>query len=566
MSIELFWSGSQYLTNPRTDTGKFASARTKPLYYLNECLRLRSFEVLVRETDPRYMRRKHEVRSAIKYMKRKTQTQPDYRLYRSLRTLQGLDHVYALRGLAHAAFFDYSLFEEKKTKALNPGDVRVRKEVIRDEDFTEDVLRRVTRVKDAGIRHLSLLKNLAPLLETSEDQELEGEDLTALEKHYEVDWSTSVRDTSRQVAGAMPTNNSNNNNNGANNGDRSHSGEDDDGGDANLSHQRLQTLNTNQSGHTGGRKRHNNIDSTEGISSNAAGGSNTNTNTSTQRPNVLSTQTNFRRPSVVSQPRARMTSTSSGTGAAAQFSPRSTTATRQRPLSKDVITSTLSRGRTRTPFAASSNDGGLFVSDPNHFRVDSPALQGGSPSSPRVWRDSTVDSDQVARSDRSRSASLGFSSFDSPPTLRVVQTPPRAGGRISGLVQGWVPPRIDEEEESAPSSPVNGLENDVAETSPGADSDCMVIGFKKIERADSPAIETDNDTPDNDTKSDNDTKPDAQMGVSDDGNEEMPDAQISDSDGDGCSEKSDDSIEEIPDSDDEDDDDMDTDGDTLMDW
>lgn len=83
------------------------------------------------------MRRKHEPRAIVNYMRQKTAKQPNFRLNRALRTVQGLDYLYCLRGLTEVAFWDHDLWME----------LGIKKQV-RDFTFTMDVKNSVYRPKD----------------------------------------------------------------------------------------------------------------------------------------------------------------------------------------------------------------------------------------------------------------------------------------------------------------------------------------------------------------------------------------------------------------------------------
>ncbi|KAH6982079.1 hypothetical protein BKA56DRAFT_616176 [Ilyonectria sp. MPI-CAGE-AT-0026] len=100
------------------------------------------------------MRRKHEPRGIIRYMTERTTEQPNYRRFRSLRNLQGLDYIHMLRGMELVTFLDYDLWIERRTKTP-----------VRDHTFVVDVNNAVRRPKAAEDLRLSRFGYLAPLLD-----------------------------------------------------------------------------------------------------------------------------------------------------------------------------------------------------------------------------------------------------------------------------------------------------------------------------------------------------------------------------------------------------------------
>lgn len=100
------------------------------------------------------MRRKHEPRGIVRYMAEKTTEQPNYRRFRSLRTLQGLDYIHMLRGMEMVTFLDYDQWIERKTKTP-----------VRDFTFVMDVNNAVRRPKVAEDLRLSRFGYLAPLVD-----------------------------------------------------------------------------------------------------------------------------------------------------------------------------------------------------------------------------------------------------------------------------------------------------------------------------------------------------------------------------------------------------------------
>lgn len=97
------------------------------------------------------MRRRHEPRGVIGYMASRTYEQPNFRLYRSLRHLQGLDYLHTLRGLRDIDFFDFDRWLECKQIVQ-----------VRDWTFVQDVKNSVSRDKSLHDKQISQIRNLAP--------------------------------------------------------------------------------------------------------------------------------------------------------------------------------------------------------------------------------------------------------------------------------------------------------------------------------------------------------------------------------------------------------------------
>ena len=121
-SVELLWIGSQALTKPQ------ASLRTWAVSYLCETVRLKYLGVFLNETNAAYIGRKWEDTEVKKYLADHTAGKPNYRMTRSLRTLQGLDYIHQLRGMKRVQFFDFDAFLEDHVRAP-----------VRDWTFTRDV-------------------------------------------------------------------------------------------------------------------------------------------------------------------------------------------------------------------------------------------------------------------------------------------------------------------------------------------------------------------------------------------------------------------------------------------
>ncbi|KAK4063382.1 uncharacterized protein Triagg1_9533 [Trichoderma aggressivum f. europaeum] len=156
--VEILWIGSQHLTFAINDRGKYTSRRTFSLVWLPEAIRLKTLGVYLPESSEEYRRRQHEPRGIVEHMKRKMQIHPNFRGFRPLRTIQGMDYVYSLRGLDQAEFWDFDRWLDTKE----------RKQPVRDWHFIKDVNNSVRRPKEAGDRFKSQLKNLFPSLSSFE--------------------------------------------------------------------------------------------------------------------------------------------------------------------------------------------------------------------------------------------------------------------------------------------------------------------------------------------------------------------------------------------------------------
>ncbi|KAI1047501.1 hypothetical protein LB505_012397 [Fusarium chuoi] len=151
--IELLWMGSQKLTFMIDQKGKYVSRRTHDLAYLPEACRLKTVAIHLPESSMEYMRRKHEPPQIVQFLAQKTRSQPNFRRFRALRTLQGVDYLYCLRGIREMAFFDYD--ESRRQPPKMP---------VRDWTFVRDINESVRREKSANDEHFSQLRYLAPLL------------------------------------------------------------------------------------------------------------------------------------------------------------------------------------------------------------------------------------------------------------------------------------------------------------------------------------------------------------------------------------------------------------------
>ncbi|KAF5722609.1 hypothetical protein FMUND_2671 [Fusarium mundagurra] len=153
MHIELLWMGSQRLTYRVDSRGKYTSRRTHDLAYLPEACRLKTVAIHLPESSKQYMRRKHEPPQIVEFLAQKTASQPNFRRFRALRTLQGADYLYCLRGVREVTFFDYDMWRDDGMKMP-----------VRDWTFVRDINESVRREKSANDEHFSQLRNLAPLL------------------------------------------------------------------------------------------------------------------------------------------------------------------------------------------------------------------------------------------------------------------------------------------------------------------------------------------------------------------------------------------------------------------
>ncbi|KAK2589738.1 hypothetical protein QQS21_012587 [Conoideocrella luteorostrata] len=121
--------------------------------WLPETIRLKTIKVYLAESSRLYMRRKHENAGTIAFMKEKTQSQPNYRMFRSLRNLQGLDYIHCLRGIRNISFWDHTLWLKNRVKVQ-----------VRDDTFQLDVRTTVRQPKEDIKHQESQLRSLVPLL------------------------------------------------------------------------------------------------------------------------------------------------------------------------------------------------------------------------------------------------------------------------------------------------------------------------------------------------------------------------------------------------------------------
>ncbi|KAF9875952.1 hypothetical protein CkaCkLH20_06398 [Colletotrichum karsti] len=155
--VELLWIGNQFRTFPfefgeRSSQPKYTSRRTWDCSLLCEMPRLKSLTVHINETGREVVRRKYEPARIKDYMAAQTAGQPNFRLTRSLRTLQGLDYIHQLRGMALIRFLDFE-------KHLKLGG----RHHIRDWTFGQDVTNVTTFPKAADKAEAAKFKNLKPV-------------------------------------------------------------------------------------------------------------------------------------------------------------------------------------------------------------------------------------------------------------------------------------------------------------------------------------------------------------------------------------------------------------------
>ncbi|KAL1840893.1 hypothetical protein VTJ49DRAFT_7635 [Mycothermus thermophilus] len=176
--IELLWTGNQRLTCPPDERRKTpASRRTYPLSWLCEMPCLRTLVVHVNETAKNYVRRRYQNPTVKSQLDAKSSGQPNQRMTRSLRCLQGLDYVWQLRGLDMVKFYDFN--QVLKT----PGHPDIRHPVA-DWSFTEGVQRMVTMDKTANRKERCELERL----EESDDTHLLRRDIDQSWTQGPQDW------------------------------------------------------------------------------------------------------------------------------------------------------------------------------------------------------------------------------------------------------------------------------------------------------------------------------------------------------------------------------------------
>lgn len=99
-------------------------------------------------------RRPYDSTGAVRYMEYRTRYQPNCRMLRSLRHLQGLDYLHTLRGLEKIDFLDYDLWTAARELTQ-----------VRDWTFVMDVNNSVRRPKQPDDKEMSQVRNLHPLVQ-----------------------------------------------------------------------------------------------------------------------------------------------------------------------------------------------------------------------------------------------------------------------------------------------------------------------------------------------------------------------------------------------------------------
>ncbi|KAH6894454.1 hypothetical protein B0T10DRAFT_545966 [Thelonectria olida] len=137
--IEILWTGSQTLCfKPTEGKGKYTSRRTFPMMWLGEAKWIKTMVVYVQESSREYVRRQHEPRAVISYMKDKT---------------KGLDYIHMLRGMEKIVFNDYDRWVSGRQKVP-----------VRDFTFVMDANNAVRRPKTGKDNQLSKFRHLAQLV------------------------------------------------------------------------------------------------------------------------------------------------------------------------------------------------------------------------------------------------------------------------------------------------------------------------------------------------------------------------------------------------------------------
>ncbi|OAQ96707.1 hypothetical protein LLEC1_01782 [Akanthomyces lecanii] len=152
--IGLFWIGNQDVCHIKSERGKYTSRRTQALSFFPQAIRAKHIELYFRESDPWYMRRKHEPRGMINYHKEHTINQPDMRLLRDMNTVQGITNIRCLRGVFSVRLYDYDQYDKKGQKKV----------CIRNHNFVRYVNEETTSAKPPQKERLAEFENLGPLV------------------------------------------------------------------------------------------------------------------------------------------------------------------------------------------------------------------------------------------------------------------------------------------------------------------------------------------------------------------------------------------------------------------
>ncbi|KAI0400269.1 hypothetical protein F4802DRAFT_502363 [Xylaria palmicola] len=165
VNVELMWTGA---LTPRQTRG--VSLRKQPLAWFMHTSRLRTLAVHINESAKFYMRRRYEMLEPghyhIDYASedyddneeelhifgmevRRTDCQPNYRKFRAMRTVQGMEFIYELRGMNWVRFYDFNAERARQT--------------IRDWSFSQDICNVVRREKTAAMAFKHEIENLPTL-------------------------------------------------------------------------------------------------------------------------------------------------------------------------------------------------------------------------------------------------------------------------------------------------------------------------------------------------------------------------------------------------------------------
>jgi hypothetical protein len=160
-NIELTWTGNQRIcvepVKVKDSKGKerevWHSLRSSALGFFLDLRCLRTVVIFISESQEMYQRRKYETPAIKALMTERTANQPNHRLYRRMRTLQGLDYLYALRGLDWIKFYDLlpSIADENPRASCHE---------IRDTSFVADLNSTVTMPKGPKEAKVSQLREL----------------------------------------------------------------------------------------------------------------------------------------------------------------------------------------------------------------------------------------------------------------------------------------------------------------------------------------------------------------------------------------------------------------------
>ena len=164
-NLEIAFMGNQYLTVKQSEKHRTPySNRTHALYYLQHCRRLRTLVVHIDETGKCAIRRRYEFDepAIVELMIKKTSGQPNFRKTRALRTVQGMDCIYQLRGMNWVRFYDLNIAFRKLGRP---------REAIRDWSFVEDVTNTSTMDKVDSRKQASEIKNLPPFFQRGENDQ-----------------------------------------------------------------------------------------------------------------------------------------------------------------------------------------------------------------------------------------------------------------------------------------------------------------------------------------------------------------------------------------------------------